>query len=108
MNCINNKNLEALNVQIECLQNVCEEKDISLVNKNKEIEDNSVRSNNIKDKKLHIFTINNDIKISCDNKKPRNSDSIIITYSFPASLNIRQDIKQHFNKKGSCPTYSKD
>jgi hypothetical protein len=74
----------------------------------REIEDKSVRSNIIKDKKLHIFTINNDIKISWDNKKPRNYDSIIITYSFPASLNIRQDIKKHFNKRGSCPTFTQN
>jgi hypothetical protein len=67
--CINNKDLEAWIVQIECLQNVCEETEVSIVNKNRVIEDKSVRSNTIKDKKLHIFTINNDIKISCDNKK---------------------------------------
>jgi hypothetical protein len=108
MDSINNKDLEALNFQIEYLQNVCAEKDINIINKNRELEDKSVRSNIVKDKKLHIFTINNDIKISCDNNKPRQWDSIIIAYSCSASFISRQDIKQHFTKRGSCPTFSQD
>jgi hypothetical protein len=44
---------------------------MNIIKKDKEIEDKSVSSNIIKEKKLHIYTMNNVNKILCDNKKLR-------------------------------------
>ena len=66
---------------------------------NKElIYEEAVRSNDVKDRKLTIYRENDVIKMSADNKK--SFKTFIIQYTFPASMNIRMQLKKEklYNK----------
>jgi hypothetical protein len=82
------------------------ELNIKIVSQDNIIFDNSVRTN-INNKKLKILKIDEEYVVSCNQHKTLGGE-IVIEYKFPAGINIRQDIRNHFNKKGQTPKFTEE
>jgi hypothetical protein len=68
--------------------------------------DNSVRTN-INNKKVKILKVDEEYVVSCNQNKIL-AGEVIETYKFPAGINIRQDIRNHLNKKGQTPKFTEE
>jgi hypothetical protein len=79
--------------------------------KNDIIFHNSVRTN-INNKKILIIKKNDDdYKVSCNSttkSKKKLGGDIVDTYTFPGGINIRQTIRNHFEKDGQTPKFKEE
>jgi hypothetical protein len=79
--------------------------------KNNIIFDNFVRTNNNKKKILIVKENDDKYKVSCNSttkSKKKLAGDIVDTYTFPGGINIRQTIRNHFEKDGQTPEFKKE
>ena len=89
--------------QLANLKTEKESLDVELELKRQQIYDKSLRTR-FTTKKLKIFKVGEKYKVSA-NSRQNIMGQLIDTYIFPATIDIRQEIRERFHKTGICPEF---